>query len=172
MLVGVADPRDVGVEVERSIETPVRFVGDDHAGFARDQLRTEIVRMAAQAGLKAAFEEDRREERTQIGEKSIVADHEFVELATGRQVLVFECVRFSGAIIFEGRRRDLVVDSGENVSAAGEEAGDGAEAVREILGGRRLRREGYDLASDAIEALGVRAVSAQSPERIAEMLLD
>src|SRR5579885_2153179 len=87
--VGVANPGDLAENVDRRAQSLARGVGDEHPRFARDELRREVVGMAANAERAALPAQERFDERAKVGDPPVVAGDELVELAAGGDVLIF-----------------------------------------------------------------------------------
>src|ERR1041384_5500211 len=86
-VVGVADPGDVGRDIERRRKRPAALVRDRHAEFARDQLGAEIVWVTTE---RSATHAPTLEQRPQVGDEPIVSREQLVELSAARNVLILE----------------------------------------------------------------------------------
>ena len=93
MAVRISHPRDIGCDVEWRVERQTLFVGHEDAQLPRDQLCAEIVRMTAERGTASMAT---IEQRSQISDEAIVAHHQFVQLATAGDVLIFEQLCLAG----------------------------------------------------------------------------
>src|SRR5437762_9314311 len=120
-LVRVADPGDVGCDVERRAEWTAAFVGYRHAELACDQLRAKIVRMAAE---RSSARPAPLEKRTKIGHEPIVPGHQLVELTASADVLILERLRLARLRGPEHRLHDFVIDCREVRTIAWEEPRD------------------------------------------------
>src|SRR5262245_8376631 len=76
-LVRIANPRHVGRDIERRGQWSAALVRHRHTELAGDELRAEIVRMAAEGSGSVSL----AEQRSQIGDEPIVPGHQLVELA-------------------------------------------------------------------------------------------
>src|SRR5689334_22540032 len=86
----VADPRDVRIDIERRVDWFTRRTGDDYAALVRDERRANVVRMAAERRRQAARGDDRLQQRPNVGNESIPAGNQLVELTARRQILILE----------------------------------------------------------------------------------
>src|SRR5829696_5158387 len=77
----VADPRDVALQVERRIQRRAGRSRDRQTELLGDEDRAEVVRMTTQRMRESAIEQQLPQQRTQIGDVPVVADHQLVELA-------------------------------------------------------------------------------------------
>ncbi len=78
--VGVANPRDPARHVHRTVERSVICIGKNHAGLIGNQPGREFVGMAAHS-LAAPLNPIKC--GTQVRDKSVVADDQFIELPAG-----------------------------------------------------------------------------------------
>src|SRR5918912_4616540 len=90
--VRVADPGHVRLDRQRRAQLPAFNVRDDDARLARDQLRAEVVRVAADAERAPALPQQLLHQRPQVGREAVVPRHQLVELPAARRVLVFKTV--------------------------------------------------------------------------------
>ena len=130
-VVGVADPGEGGGYVEGAVEGVAVFVGEDDAGFVGDEEGCAVVGVAAEAW---GFVVDAVEEGAEVGVEAVVADEEFVELSAGGDVLVVEDEGLGDVGFAEEMGGNFFHELGGEDFGAGEEVGDGGEAVGQAGG--------------------------------------
>src|ERR1043166_8426461 len=170
--VGVAGPGHVRLDREARAQASAANVRHDDACLARDQLRAEVVWVAADAGHKAARAKVSEKQRAQVCREAVVAAGQLVKLPGARSVLVFEAVGLARHHRPQRAEADLLVNRRQLVARAREEARDLRVAVRD---GRRLRwaeTEGRALARQAVEARGPRALAPYGPGNVGKVLLE
>src|SRR5262249_28042385 len=120
--IGVADPRNLGVHVERHVELTAAGRAQDDPRLAREERGATIVRVAGHGRGLAALGEDAVEEGPQVGVEAVVPRDELVELAAGRDVLIFETGRAPGRERPDERAHELLLQRGDGVARAGKKA--------------------------------------------------
>src|SRR5215475_1251345 len=111
-------------------------------------------------------------QRPNVGDKSIVAHHEFIQLAARRNVLVLEAVCLAGLHRTERSPDNLLIDRCKFASSAGKESRDRSETVSDRPGLGRPGTKRFSFAGQAVEAFGADSLIADRPELVGEMLLD
>src|SRR6185295_18605994 len=133
--VRIADPAYIRGHVEWRAERHALLVGHQNAELTRNQLRAEIVRVAAERGPAATTT---FEERSQISDETIVARHQLVELAAARDVLVLEQLCLARHWRSHHRFHHFIVDTREFGSIARKETRTNGKAVSQGRSGRRM----------------------------------
>ena len=128
--------------------------------------------MGAEPERLAARPQHRLDERAEIGNPAIVADHQLVELPPAGDVLILEGARAPLLARSQHPRDDGVVDRRQLGARPGEETRQPSVPLGDGLGARGSERQRPALAGQAIETLGVRAAGRNSPQHVAEVLLD
>src|SRR6266542_4501520 len=167
--ISVTHPGDVRVDIQRRVQRLAMLVGHEDPKLAGDQLRAEIVWMAADAEREPPAREQRLHQRTQVGDEPIVSGDQLVQLSAGRDVLILEAVRLAGTDRAERGLHDLIVDRSQLGARAWKEARNHREAVRDRGGARGPQRERLAFARQSIETLRARAGAAQRPRGVAEV---
>jgi len=114
----------------------------------------------------------RTEQGTNVGDETIVADDQLVELTAGREILVLEAERLAGFRLAAGRSHDRIIDCRDDIPLARKETGDLGEPVAQ-----RVARGGGDperltRSRNAIEACRQQTLPTNRGQLIALMLLD
>src|SRR5436190_13050454 len=90
IFVCVSDPSDIRLNCKRSVQLSANLIADDNAELAGDQLGAQVIWVAANAQVHPAFFHYAGHQRPDVGDETVVADHEFVKLAARRDILVLE----------------------------------------------------------------------------------
>src|SRR6185295_112817 len=167
--VRIADPAYIRGHVEWRAERHALLVGYQNAVLTRDQLRAEIVRVAAERGPTGTMT---FEERSEISDEAIVARHQLVELAAARDVLVLERLRFTRLWRPTHRCDHFIINRCELGSIARKEPRNHGKAVSQGRRGRRMENQRNDFARESVDAHGRRSLAANGPELVRQMLLD
>src|SRR5690606_40452269 len=101
-----------------------------------------------------------------IGDEPIVPDRELVELPAARRVLILETVRLTRPRRSRYREDERVVDRGQHVPSAREEAADRSKPVLDASGARRRERERAPGAARQVDALRPCPRAAQGPDLV------
>ncbi len=153
----VADPGDRGHVVQRHGQRIAPGIGDDATRFFEHQGRADVVGMAGQTIV--------RDERAQVGDETIPARDQLVELPAGREVLVVEDLGLTQP------PEQLGLERGQGGLAGEEELRQTAEAVTEV---RRHGRSGVQRVSPAagkVDALSPQPTAAGGAQLIGCSLL-
>src|SRR5262249_35818166 len=140
--------------------------------LAGDELRAEVVGVAADAELPAARAQERLDHGAQVGDPAVMPGAELVELPRRRDVLVLEGEGAAAPRGAEDLLADLVVDRAQLGARPGEETAEAAEALQDGGGARRPQGERLPRAGRAIEALGAHPLAGDRPQLVGEVLLD
>ena len=129
LLVGVAHPGHVRGDIQGWVQGRPVGLGDEHTELFGDERRADVVGVRAESPGPVTAVFHRGHQGPEVGEESVVAGHELVELPASADVLVLETARLSGDRRSEHPIDHLLLDGGELVANAGEEPGDGRESV-------------------------------------------
>src|SRR5260370_34703509 len=101
--------------------------------------------MTTQANLQAAGFQDRAKQWTQVRLEAVMAHHQFIQLASGGQVLILERLGLAFFLRSQRTEGDLIIDRRQNVSGAGEKTRYRTESVAQVfgLGGLWQQRESF-----------------------------
>ncbi len=127
--IGVTGPGYIHIDRQGRAERPPALVGDDDPQFPGDELRAQVIGVAADSQGEAALSQHTFHDRAQVGHEAVVAGHQLVKLAASRDVLVLKTVRLAQLDRPQGRPNDLLVDGGQLLLRPWEKAGQRSEAV-------------------------------------------